>query len=369
MSMGTGTFYDGATSARQTVTVELADDGLRIGTPDGRLIAEWPYHQLESLSAPNDVLRLGRRGSKVLARLEIIDPTLAGAIDAHAAQLDRGGTIQRRQRVSVVAWSVAATISLILAAWFGVPAIADRLAPIIPHGIEQRLGNAVDTQVRAMLDNGHGKEPFDCGQQASEQAGRAALDKLMQVLSNGAALPFPLRATVVRRKEANAISLPGSQIYVFQGLLSKTDNVDELAGVIAHEIGHIAHRDGTKSVLQGAGLSFLFGMLLGDFLGGGAVVFAAKTVLQSSYSREVETAADTYGVNLMNKIGANGRALGTLLAKIGGATEPGMTILLDHPQTSARVVAINKLASATHLPAPLLTASEWTALKHICGDK
>ena len=58
----------------------------------------------------------------------------------------------------------------------------------------------------------------------------------------------------------------------------------------------MAHRDGTRSILQAAGLSFLFGMLLGDFVGGGAVVIGARAVLQSSYSREVEAAADRYGV-------------------------------------------------------------------------
>ena len=150
---------------------------------------------------------------------------------------------------------------------------------------------------------------------------------------------------MVRRPEANAIALPGGQIYVFRGLIEKADTADEVAGVIAHEIGHVAHRDGTKAVLQAGGLSFLFGMLLGDFVGGGAVVIAAKSVLQSSYSREAEAAADAYGAALMNKAGGNARALATMLGKIGGATEPGMKILLDHPETKARIAAINKIAA------------------------
>ena len=98
--------------------------------------------------------------------------------------------------------------------------------------------------------------------------------------------------------------------------------------------------------LQAGGLSFLFGMLLGDFVGGGAVVIAAKTVLQSSYSRQVEAAADMYGAELMIKAGGNARALAVILGKIGGATEPGMKILLDHPQTKARIAAINRIAPA-----------------------
>jgi Zn-dependent protease with chaperone function len=171
---------------------------------------------------------------------------------------------------------------------------------------------------------------------------------------------------VVRRSEANAIALPGSRIYVFQGLIDKAQNADELAGVIAHEIGHVANRDGTKAALQAAGLSFLFGMLLGDFVGGGAVVVAAKTVMQSSYTRDVEAAADAYGAALMNKAGGNARALGTILARIGGATEPGMKILMDHPDTKARVAAINAIAAPRPGP-PLLDGAEWAALKKICG--
>ena len=71
-----------------------------------------------------------------------------------------------------------------------------------------------------------------------------------------------------------------------------------------------------------------------------AVVLAARTLLQLSYTREAETAADAYGAGLMNAAGGDARALAVMLEKIGGATEPGMKILLNHPETAARVAAI-----------------------------
>jgi Zn-dependent protease with chaperone function len=366
ITSGAGIFFDGLTGARQDVTVELGGVGLRIAAADGRLLADWRYDEIEGLSAPGDLLRLGRKGSNVLARLEIRDSLFAAAIDRLAADVDRTGSIERRQRTGVIAWSVIATLSLVLAAYFGVPALASRLAPYVPRTVEHRLGDAVDAQVRAMLDTGRAGAAFECGNADSEKPGRAALDRLVGRLEKAAELPIPLRLVVVRRNEANAIALPGAQIYVFRGLIAKADNPDEVAGVIAHEIGHIAHRDGTRSVLQAAGLSFLFGMMLGDFVGGGAVVVAARAALQSSYSREVEAAADLYGAELMIKTGGNARALGTMLARIGGATEPGMKILLDHPETKARVAAINRLAPARQT-SPLLDAAEWAALKRICA--
>ena len=172
---------------------------------------------------------------------------------------------------------------------------------------------------------------------------------------------------MVRRPEANALALPGGQVFVFAGLIEKADSADEVAGVIAHEMGHVAHRDGTKAVLQAGGLSFLFGMLLGDFVGGGAVVIAAKSVLQSSYTREAEAAADAFGAELMVKANGNPRALGALLGKVGGATEPGMKILLDHPDTNARIAAINRVAPG-RTTTPFLDLGEWAALKRICAS-
>ncbi len=366
MTSGAGIYFDGKTSARHDVTVVLTQTGLQVSGSSGQLLAEWNYNELEELAAPDNVLRIGRRGNDVLERLEIFDPEFAATVDAHAVHVDRTGSTQRRQRLSVIVWSVAATVSLVLTAYFGVPALADRLAPLLPAVVERKLGDAVDMQTRGALDTRNAGAGFECGSADSEKAGRAALDKMVRRLETAAGLPSPLRSYVVRRSEANALALPGGQIYVFNGLIEKADTGDEVAGVLAHEIGHVAHRDGTKAVLQAGGLSFLFGMLLGDFVGGGAVVLAVRTVLQSSYSREAETAADLYAAHLMIKAGGDVRALATMLDKIGGATEPGMKILLDHPETKARIAAIKRVPGPQTFT-PFLDAKEWAALKRICA--
>lgn len=367
MASGAGIFFDGVTSTRHDVAVEAAPDALRVRAADGTLLAEWPYAKLRAGSAPDGVLRLIRNGNPVLARLEVRDPELIAAIDRLADTLDQSGKTERRNRKKVVAWSFAATVSLVLVAIFGVPALVERLAPLIPMSVEHRLGLAVEARVRAMLDTGErGGQPFECGTADAEKTGRTALDKLVSLLEGAAELPIPLRTIAVRRSEANAVALPGGHIYVFQGLITKAETPDELAGVLAHEIGHVAHRDGTRSMLQAAGLSFLFGILLGDFTGGGLVVIAAKTVVESAYSREVESNADFYGVQLVNKIGGDARALGTMLERISGTIEPSVKILLDHPLTRQRIAAINSAASLPQGKA-LLEPAEWAALKRICG--
>jgi predicted Zn-dependent protease len=185
-------------------------------------------------------------------------------------------------------------------------------------------------------------------------------------LEQAAGQPIPLRVMVVRNDDANAVTLPGGIIYVFYGLIEKAENPDEVAGVIAHELGHVAHRDGTRTVLQHGAMSLLFGLLLGDFVGGGAVIIAAKAILQTSYSRGVEAAADDYAVDLMKALDADPRALGTILTRIAGSSHSALKLLLDHPETKDRVNAINSRAGAGPTKA-LITPSEWADLKRVCS--
>jgi Zn-dependent protease with chaperone function len=362
------TYFDGKTSARHAVTVELDPEVLTVRASDGHVRAHWPYRQLEHLSSHDGVFRLGLTGSGDLARLEIRDPAFAAAIDELSAMVDRTGRTERRGRRKVVLWSVAAVISLVLVGIFGVPAIASRLAPLIPFSVERRLGQAVDQQVRALFGGRQAGRPFECGTLEHEGAGRGALERLVAKLEAAANLGVPLKVAVARVPEVNAVALPGGYIYIFRGLIAKSENVDEVAGVLAHEIAHVAHRDGLRAVLQAAGLSFLFGMVLGDFVGGGAVVIAARTVLQLSHSREAERAADLYATDLIAKAGGNPRALATVLNRIAGSRDPNVKILLNHPVTRERVALIEEV-SAPRGAAPLLDAADWEALKRICAER
>ncbi len=367
MSGGTrATFFDGVTSARQSVLVELAPSSLRLCGAGGAVLAEWPYASLRALDAPEAMLRLGRAEGGTLARLEILDPELMREIERRAPALGARQARERRNRALVVGLGIAAVLSVVFGAVFAVPQVATLLAPLVPLRIETALGKAVDAQVRAMLDTHKAGAAFECGAKAGEKDGASALTKMVDRLARAAALPIPVRVTPIRREDANAISLPGGRVYLFDGLIGKAETPDEVAAVLAHEIGHLAHRDGLRSLMQAAGLSFLFGMVLGDFVGGGAVVIAAKTVLQSSYSREVEAAADAYAVALMAKVGGDPHALATILGRIGETHPAEIKLFLDHPETQERVKAIMAFqAPGPHIP--LLAPTEGAALKRICA--
>jgi len=367
---GTGIFYDGLTSDRREVAVELDGDGIEVRAPDGAMLAQWPFADISPRATSTGALRIGLANARVTARLEIHDQALAAALLARTKPSDRTGLTDRRTRAKVVAYSLAAIATLVGGAIWGVPLVAERIAPHLPVALEMRLGAAIDTQVRQILTAAARGKPLECGAGDSPRAvaARAAFAKLVAALEAAAELQLPLRTLVVRRADVNAITLPGGRIYVFGGLLAKANSVDEVAGVLGHEIGHVAHRDGTRSVLETAGLSLLFGMLLGDFTGGGAVVIAARTTLQTAYSRAAEAAADEFGARLMYKVGGDPHALGAILLRISGKALLAPHFLLDHPAAQERADAIARIAKPTPTEA-LLTPLEWEALKSICTEE
>ena len=136
---GSAIFFDGKTSARHDVTLELAPEALRLRAPDG---ACWRRGAMTSRDpvGTGRVLRLGKFGNPVLARLEVRDPTLAAAIDDLSVPVDRSGRSERQMRRKIVLWTVAAAAALVIVAVVGLPAIATRLAPLVPYPVERRLG-------------------------------------------------------------------------------------------------------------------------------------------------------------------------------------------------------------------------------------
>jgi Zn-dependent protease with chaperone function len=256
----------------------------------------------------------------------------------------------------ILFWSAAAAISLVLTVVYLVPAFADRLAPLVPIPLERRLGDAVDRQVRAVIG----------GETCAEGKGAAALARLEQQLADSAELPMPIEIAVLPSSVPNAVALPGGRVYLFEGLLKLAESPDEVAGVLAHELGHVAGRDGLRKLLQTSGSAFLLGLLFGDVTGGGVIVFGAQVLIDSRYSRQAEAAADNFAADLMLKLGRPPAALGAILNRLGAGIGSALAFISSHPVTAERM----QLLEARDRPAtgtPLLDAAEWQALKRICG--
>jgi Zn-dependent protease with chaperone function len=352
---GAAVYFDGASSRKHQVT-------LRFGASldivhDGVVVASWPFEAIRRVDGPTGRLRLACKSAAPLARIEVDDPGVMAAVTARSTALDadRGGP---RQTLRIVGWSAAAICSIILIAIYGIPIIADRLAPIIPYSAEQRMGQAVDAQVRAIF----GRQV--CG----GRQGQAAFASLVDKVRTAGGLEHPLDANVLPTSIPNAIALPGGKVYLFDGLLQKAESPDEIAGIIAHELGHVHHRHVMRTLIHNGGTSFLIGLLLGDVTGGSAVIFATQSLLNASHSREAEQEADDFAFTTMRKLGRSPVPMAELLFRITGAEGKrlaGFTILNSHPLTESRLAAAKKNDRPAEGP-ELLSPAEWRALKGIC---
>jgi hypothetical protein len=103
---------------------------------------EWPYTDVRRVDGPFGILRLSCLTAPALARLEIRDAAVAAKLISRCAQLD--DDIPGRHGVAtIVGWSVAAAVSIVVVILFGVPLAADRLAPLVPQALERHLGRTV----------------------------------------------------------------------------------------------------------------------------------------------------------------------------------------------------------------------------------
>ena len=347
-------FYDGTSSRRHEVRPVL-EDQLEIIEGDANL-ATWPLSDIRRADAAAGILRLSCLTGPSLARLEIRDAAVAAALISTCPHLN-AGVAGRHGVGAIVGWSVAAAISIVAVVWFGLPLAADRLAPLVPNALERRIGDAAERQISIIFG----------GKTCSNLSGRGAFDKLMATISKSAGIDRPVQTKVIDTPVPNAFALPGGKVYLFRGLLAKAENPDELAGVLAHELGHVRHRDNTRNMIYSGGTSFLIGLLFGDITGSSALIFASRSLVIASYSREAEQNADTFAIDVMHRLGRPTKPMGDLIFRITGSqADLTVSILSNHPLTEDR---LRRLTDEDRPPSgpPLLTDPEWASLKKICN--
>lgn len=172
------------------------------------------------------------------------------------------------------------------------------------------------------------------------------------VLHSDAKVPFTIK--VIDSDEVNAFALPGGFFYVNKGLILAADNEAEVAGVMAHEIGHVAARHAMEN--QAKGMLANIGLMAGSiFLGGlggmlinqGAQFGALLGFMK--FSRSAESEADMLGVEYMWAAGYDPNAMSTMFEKLAAKNKkkPGTFSKLfeSHPQSVDRMEATRDLVA------------------------
>ena len=357
--------FDGQSAAirRVSVEVEVGARALLLTMPDGaRQI--WPLDKLRTVPDQADTATvIVTTTDHALSRLAVNDATLITQIKQQARHLKSKPPVRGRARV--FAWAGAAVASVFAIVFVMVPVIADQLARVLPPEGEEALGAATLEQIQTAL--GTDFVPLDF---CDAPYGLVALNDMLEAVGgDDLGLPYPITVSVLDHSMVNAFALPGGQVVFFRGMLDAAESPDEIAAVLAHEIGHVAARDPTRIALRSAGSLGVLGLLFGDFAGGAVVLFLVEQLIQADYTREAEAAADAYGIELLQAANVDPGALGdlfqTLLDEYGDA-EGIAAHFMSHPALGDRIAQARAAGSEIDETRPILSDAAWEALRTIC---
>ncbi len=161
---------------------------------------------------------------------------------------------------------------------------------------------------------------------------------------------YPYRFRLVNDDAINAFALPGGPIYLNRGIIERASREAEVAGVLAHEIGHVALRHGTNQASKGQLVSAPLAILGGIFGGGGVaglltqvgVGFAANTVFLK-YSRDAERQADLLGAQILYDAGYDPTGMPEFFEKLAAeAGDRGSEFFSSHPNPGNRAQLVSE---------------------------
>jgi beta-barrel assembly-enhancing protease len=342
--------FDGQSARAQIVPVAREGEWLRIG---------------ENSVALTDLRRVKTATAVTLHRIDSPDWRLMIPADAG----DAFGDVQKLHAVTPRHWrwiggSVAAVFAVAAFFWFAGSAILQSLAPLVPRQVSRGVGEQY-VEMFAPADK-----------QCTRSDGRAALDKLVARITPAGGLVETITLRVVNDPLVNAFALPGGQVVLYRGLIDASETPEEVAGVLAHEFGHVERYHGNQALIRHFGVGVFLEGLGGD-IGG-----IASTGLMLSNTRAAEAEADQEAIKFLKQSHVSSTGISDFFARMSGspnsnakaakadAVDSGTKIgdiLSTHPPDADRKRRFAE-AAKTYAARPVLSDDEWKALKEICGS-
>lgn len=355
-----GILSDGNTAAGIDVSVDAGMTGLEIVRHDGSAPPMlWPYADLATAvpltkGATEALVRCSRQPG---ATLFVNGWAFVDELVRRAPHL----------RASAVRWSVAGPWMAVAAALVALGALASYsgFSPsrTIAGFIPQKARAGIGAQVSDSLTKGH--------RPCTNPAGRAALDKLVERLATAAGGGERFTVQVVDWQLLNAFATAGNTIVLTRGTITKAESPDEVAGVLAHEMGHGLSLHPEAAIIRAMGLSAGAQLV---FTGTSSTLSNIGVMLaQLSYNRAAEREADARGIEILRAAGispkpliaffkrAEGQSGNSRLAKVMREND----MIATHPPTPERIAFISQ--QPAYRTTPALATPEWQALRGICG--
>lgn len=367
-----GRYSDGRTAATHAATVRLGET-LEITWADGAASESWPMADLDPATPvhwkDNEVLL--RSPQRPGATLFVSDSGFASALLKRAPKLSARA---HRWRYAIPGLAIVGGLCLLIGGMYAFNwQPAKTIAGLIPH--EARV--AIGQRAALNLAGDHA----DC----TAAAGNQALDEMVGVLSAASGNKDPFHVKVVHWDIINAFAVPGEQIVVSGNLINEADTPEEVAGVIAHEMGHGIELHPEAGIVRSLGLTAIIELLASGH--SGTLTNTGALLLELQYSREAEHEADTHALRILKAADVSPHPLSVFFKRLlklespedADAPDPkpenkaarktsippvSASIFSTHPPTPERA----KMAedAATYPGRAILSPARWQALKHIC---
>ncbi len=349
-------FSDGSRPGAQDVRVRLTDRGIAI-EGIGQEVLIWPFGALavaEPLSQ-HSIEALVTYSYQPGATLCVPDKAFARALGEHAPHL----TMRAHRLRAARPWFWAAGLAGMIAAgiWAAGLSPANAIARMLPDKARHVIG---DQALASMTRN---------RQMCSAPPGLAALDQLTAKLSRAAGTGQRFTVAIVDWDVLNAFATPGERIVMTRALIENAKSPDEVAGVLAHEMGHGIELHPETAIVRGIGLAAATELMLGGF--GGTLANVGLMLTQLSYSREAEREADERALAILKAASVSPEGLLAFFDRIAEVEKdedsgvPG--VLQSHPQTEERRARV--AAAQTYPAEAALGDAAWAALKAVCSVK
>jgi len=335
-------YYDGVTSARRQVTLYLCGESIRLFGPGiDRIYLVAQTRVTAGVGEVRRVIRLPDGGI-----CEVGDASFLAAIERLQGKGRLGNLLHRWERSLTL--SLFALFLTVLVAFvfmrFGVPALASRVAFALPVSVEAQLGR----EGLATLDRLIFKPTRLSGARRGELT--ALFGRMTAPMPEGEGYRLEFRECPAIG--ANAMALPAGTVVITDGLVNLAKNDDEIAAVLAHELGHVRGRHLMRHVLQNSVASLLMATVTGDILSVTSLSAALPTALiDAKFSRDFEREADDAAIAYLKKEGIPTKRyidiLERLQAQLDAKTkdtakgeEPFRNYLSTHPATRERISRI-----------------------------
>jgi beta-barrel assembly-enhancing protease len=241
--------------------------------------------------------------------------------------------------------NVSPTHPLVEAGWLiGAALLAGVLLAALAFGVTEVVTRWLPADLEARVFAG-AFETFEETAGAANESPRAAAarDVLTRLAARWPESPYAFRLYEVDAAEPNALALPGGAIVVTSALLESAESENELAFVLAHEIGHFAARDH----IRGLGRGLILGLLLQAFGGFGAsdaVPALASDLANRGFARDQESAADEFALDLVAAEYGHAGGADAFFARLPDAQarfgDHAAVWLNTHPLTERRIAAL-----------------------------